>query len=620
MRLKTNIAFLLVGLLLVGLLAACGADATPTPTQAASAQPAAPVPTQVVSEAPSVTAPTETTAPAETTGPTMAKEDPVLGGIWDYDRSVPKFHDPYDLRGPSDLNIWNGIIQMKFPMDPIKGIEFEPTLAAEYTVSADGTKWRIKLRQGVTWHDGEVFNADDVVATTQRLLDTDFLLKPSKVAMRSVWAGVKKIDDYTVELDTGTPDATALTFLRSYEFPMVPGHLITGSDPTSSDVEKRWKLMGPGEDQSGTFSVGTGPFMVTDWKLDTYLTAKKNPNYFKFDEAGGRLPYMDGMKYHHIADPIRRLAHFVSGGSEYSMGAGAGMSSRDANALCRQARFDCNTLEWAHGWIVTFGNHKEPAFQNSKVKTALRYGNDMDYVVNTSYAGGSSWMWVDREYYPDSTLDSKEQYELLPWSNPSRRAEFDQKAKELMTEAGYPDGVDLPYPYYTTGVGRAGFKGCYGSFLDQYSRHMDEIYNIGFKTILECREGVDHVGATQAGQWSIMSHSQPIVYIDPGTGVIQTGLKNSGLIAGIPWNWPGVEQSDAAYRVIQKTLDTSKQNELYKDYERMMANPELILMPNFYSRVLMSVPDCVHNYRPGGVWFTHLFALERVWLTGDCRN
>jgi len=320
-----SLAVIVAGAVLVSVLAACGSDSAPTPTKAAAAQPAAPVPTQVV--APAVVAPVaasaETTAPAETAVVAVVKEKPVLGGIWDYDRSVPKFHDPYDLRGPNDLNIWNSIIQMKFPMDPIKGIEFEPTLVTEYSVSADGTKWRLKLREGVTWHDGEVFNADDVVATTRRLLDNDFLLKPSKVAMRDVWAGVKKIDDYTVELDTGTPDATALTYLRSYEYPMVPEHLITGSDPTSSDVEKRWKLMGPGEGQSGTFSVGTGPFMVTDWKLDTYLTADKNPNYFKFDEDGVRLPYVDGMKYHHIADPIRRLAHFVSGGSEYSMGAGA---------------------------------------------------------------------------------------------------------------------------------------------------------------------------------------------------------------------------------------------------------------------------------------------------------
>jgi ABC-type transport system substrate-binding protein len=296
------------------------------------------------------------------------------------------------------------------------------------------------------------------------------------------------------------------------------------------------------------------------------------------------------------------------------------MNRRDGSALCRQANFGCNTLEWAHGWIVTFGNHKLPAFQDPKVNTAHRYGHNMDHVVNSAYAGGSSWMWVDREYYPDSTLDMKERYELLPWSNPARREEFDRKANELMVDAGYPDGVDLPHPYYTTGVGRQGFKGCYGSFLDQYSRHMDDLWRAGFKTFLECRDGVDHLEATKSGRWSIMSHSQPIVYLDPGTGIIQTGLKTSGLIAGIPWDWPGREESDAAYRVIQKTLDPSQLNELYKDYERMMANPELILFPNFYSRVLLSYRDCVHNYRPGGVWFTHLFALERVWLSGDCRE
>ena len=168
-----SLAAVVAGAMLLGLFAACGSDdAAPAATQAPAAAEAAPVATA----APEAAAPeAEAAAPAaEAAAP--AAEKPVVGGIWDYERGTPDLHDPYFLRGgPSDLNIFNSLIQVKFPFDPAKGIVFEPYLAEEYSASTDGAKWTFKLRQGVTWHDGEVFNADDVLATTNRLLDPEFM-------------------------------------------------------------------------------------------------------------------------------------------------------------------------------------------------------------------------------------------------------------------------------------------------------------------------------------------------------------------------------------------------------------------------------------------------------------
>ena len=621
-----SLAVIVAGAVLVSVLAACGSDATPTPTQAAAAQPAAPVPTQVVSQAPAVVAPVapaETTAPAETA---MVKEKPVLGGIWDYERGTPDFHDPYGLRaGFNNLNFANGLIQVRFPVDRNKGIEFEPYLGTEWTISADQTKWRFKLREGVTWHDGEVFNADDVVATTRRMLDNEFLTGSILVTMRSVLAGVEKIDDYTVEFDTGKPDATAFTYFASHYFTMTPAHLITGPNPASSDVEERWKLMGPNVNlnQTGTWYVGTGPWKVKDWKLDTTLIGEKNENYFKFDEDGVRLPYMQTLRYHDIPDGLRRLATFVSGNTEYSQGAGAGMTIRDASALCKQTKeAGCKLYKWEHGFGTISNNTAQPIFQDPNVNAASRYGHDVERPLNAAFAGGSPWLWVERELYPDSTLSVKEQYEVIPWSDPTRRAEFNAKAKELMADAGHVDGAKLPFPFFAGG-GSGGNPLCYGSFLDQYSRHMDEIYNIGFKTILECRAGVSYDEELLNGRWSIWGYYPATSLIDPGTGIIQAAVNNSRIMIYLKnggWVWDDLDTVDSKYRVIQATLDKAKQNELFKDFERYMAEPSQPHWMTYYARVYMSIRGCVHNYQPGGIWHTHQFALERAWVTGDCRN
>jgi ABC-type transport system substrate-binding protein len=619
-----SMSVIIAGALMVAMLAACGEDATPAPTQAPST--VAPAPTQ----APSTdTTPDDTmTQPDDTmTQPddsmTMAKEEPVLGGIWDYERGTPDLHDPYFLRGgPSDLNIFNSLIQMRFPFNPAEGIQFEPYLATEWTVSEDGSKWRFKLREGVVWHDNEVFDADDVIATTERLLDQDFIVQPLQVTIRKVLDSVTKIGDYEVEFDTGSADATALSYFRSHYFLFVPEHLITGTDPSSTDVEERWTRLGTQEGQSGTYATGTGPFYVKDWELDVEMNMLRNENYFRFDDEGRKVPYLDQVRYHDIPDPIRRMAFFVAGKSEYSQGPAAGMTLRDSNALCRQSKDDdCRILKWPHGFgTMTNNNVSTPVFNDSKVNAAHRYAHNVEYVVNTAFAGGSPWLWVEREYWPDSTLTVQEQYEVMPWSNPAQEQEYENRAHELLSDAGYADGVDLPYPFFGAGTSSAL---CYGSFLDQYSRHMDEIYNAGFKTILECRSGVVYDDEMLAGRWSIWGYYPATSLIDPSTGIIQAAVKDSRIMVYLKnggWIWDELDTLDSRYRVIQKTVDPAQQKELLKDFERYMVAPEQPHFVTYYARVYMSVRECVHNYWPAGIWHSHQWSLEQVWITGDCQS
>lgn len=616
-----SLAAVVAGTMLLGLFAACGSDdAAPVATQAPAAESAAPVATVAPAAADDTTATESAAAAPAAEAAAPAAEKPVVGGIWDYERGTPDLHDPYFLRGgPSDLNIFNSLVQVKFPFDPAKGIVFEPYLAESYSASTDGTKWTFKLRQGVTWHDGEVFNADDVIATTNRLLDPEFIVQPMQVTIRSVVKSVTKVDDYTVEFDTGTPDATALSYFRSHYFLMVPEHLIKGTNASSTDVEERWTRLGIADGNSGTYSIGTGPFSVKDWKLDTQMNLVKNENYYKFDADGTKQPYLAQVRYHDIPDPIRRMAFFVAGKSEYSQGAAAGMTLRDANALCRQSKDDdCRILKWPHGFgTMTNNNTSTPIFEDKRVNAAHRYGHNVEYVVNTAFAGGSPWLWVEREYWPDSTLTVKEQYEVLPWSDPKREQEFELKAQDLLTEAGYADGVELPYPFFGAGTSSAL---CYGSFLDQYSRHMDEIYKIGFKTFLECRNGVVYYDELKAGRWSILGYYPATSLIDPATGIIQGALKDSGIMVGAAWDWPGREATDAKYRIIQKTTDPVKQNELFKDFERHMADTSLPHFVTYYARVYMAIRPCVNGYWPAGIWHTHLFSLEGAWITDSCRD
>jgi ABC-type transport system substrate-binding protein len=118
-----SLTAVVAGAMLLGLFAACGSDeAAPAATQAPAAAAAAAAPVATVAPAAADTTATESAAAApaaEVAAP--AAEKPVLGGIWDYERGTPDLHDPYFLRGgPSDLNIFNSLIQVSFPFDPAK--------------------------------------------------------------------------------------------------------------------------------------------------------------------------------------------------------------------------------------------------------------------------------------------------------------------------------------------------------------------------------------------------------------------------------------------------------------------------------------------------------------------
>ena len=248
---KTLLMALTAGLL-VGLLAACGsADPAATPTQAAVSQGPVPTPTTAVTEVVAGTTRSgDIVGTGADTAPTAMAEKPELGGTINYvsccSGTVTASVDPWNIAGaPYGHLWWNSPIQMKFPFNPAKGVEYEGGVATEWSQSEDGTKWTLKLRQGVTFHDGEMFNADDMVATTERMLDDKFLIATRQVPMRAIFTSITKVDDYTVVLDTGDkPNSVAFAYLSAHHFAIVPEHLIKG-DPTSPDVETRWKYMNP---------------------------------------------------------------------------------------------------------------------------------------------------------------------------------------------------------------------------------------------------------------------------------------------------------------------------------------------------------------------------------------
>ncbi|MBB3937859.1 ABC transporter substrate-binding protein [Aureimonas phyllosphaerae] len=169
-------------------------------------------------------------------------------------------------------------------------LKLVPGLAESWEELDEGKRIRFKLRQGVTFHDGEPFNAAAVKFTFERLLGEQGSKGPQRSNYTAI-ESVEVIDDYTVEMKLKSPDPVLLTKLAGYGAMIVPPKYIAEH----------------GEDHFNTNPVGTGAFKFVSYapKVDIKLAA--NPDYW------GGAPKLSELEYRFITEPATAVAELQAG-------------------------------------------------------------------------------------------------------------------------------------------------------------------------------------------------------------------------------------------------------------------------------------------------------------------
>lgn len=191
--------------------------------------------------------------------------------------------------------IHEGLTGISWPGD-----EIEPALAESWTHSEDGRVWTMNLRRGVKWHDGEDFNADDVVFTYQHFHNER----------------INKIDDYTVQIIFRFPHVDP-NFHRDYEehltTPILPQHVLEPVlifDEAGNFYDLPEGFWDAHPDPSGPTAadvVGTGPFKYQSHVHGESITLARNDDYWLKDAGGNSLPYLDEVvfRFYFPADPAQ---------------------------------------------------------------------------------------------------------------------------------------------------------------------------------------------------------------------------------------------------------------------------------------------------------------------------
>jgi peptide/nickel transport system substrate-binding protein len=384
-------------LAVVSILAACAP--APTPTQA-------PVEEEVVepTTAPEVVEEAEPTeAPVATEAP-----EPVVsskyGGILKQAYDAPVNLDPAFLSSIADDEIarqWGDFLVYTAEENQP---DANRSLAESWTVSPDGLSWTFNLRQGVQFNNGEPLTSADVKFTFDRLRDE--AVGAATVALYSNIADIATPDDNTVVLSLKQPNADFLLDLGDYHA------IVVWSGITDFNTE----------------FIGTGPFMIDSYLPEDRLVFTRNPNYWMTDAEGNQLPYLDGMEFLFIPDVSARIEALRGGQVNYTLylpGEFVKTLEGDPNVMIYQK--PSNTA-----FVVRMRSDRPP-FDKVEVRQAFKAAVDRSAILAAAGEGlGVSGR--DTPFgpgYGDFYLDAPE---------PVRDVE---KAKELLAQAGYADGLTV---------------------------------------------------------------------------------------------------------------------------------------------------------------------------------
>jgi len=308
------------------------------------------------------------------------------------------------------------------PADPAvtnSGLTLVPHLASSYAISPDGRTYTFTLRDGITFSDGQPVVAGDFEYALERVLaraDSPFGSFLSDVeGAADVIAGKSKdctgitaVDDHTLVFRLSQPYA-AFRYVLAMAF--------------ATPLKRAWvESVG---DQIRRRPLGTGPFVVTEWTEGTRVVLRRNPHYWD-----PKLPYLDGVVF--LENIPRDTAFLMFQAGELDVV--DRLPAPDYIRIAETPAWKPYILQAAA--MNVYGermNTRVPPFNDRRVRQALNYATSKDHTIRLLQNGAVASHGI----LPPGMFGRDESLAPYPY-DPAR-------ARQLLAEAGYPDGFDTEY-------------------------------------------------------------------------------------------------------------------------------------------------------------------------------
>ncbi|HEY7202858.1 MAG TPA: ABC transporter substrate-binding protein [Methylomirabilota bacterium] len=293
-----------------------------------------------------------------------------------------------------------------------QNLKIVPALASELPKLVAPTVWEVKLRKGVKFHNGEEFNAESVKYSLERL----------KSGMRSSSNfrpidNVEIVDPYTVKVHTSKPWPTFTTIMGFRQASMYPPKAYAGKD--SAFISKN--------------PIGTGPYRFVRWSKDEEIVLEANEQYWR------GAPKIKTVVFRPIPDDAVRVAALQNGEVDVAVN----IPPHLANIIAGHPKVFLSTAPSIRTLQLMFVTHEYDAQHklvgpykgvtaDKRVRQAIAYALDVDEIIKGV---------LDGKAMRTATLLTPLHFGYDPSLKPIKQDLG--KVKQLLTEAGYPGGLEL---------------------------------------------------------------------------------------------------------------------------------------------------------------------------------
>lgn len=463
--------------------------------------------------------------------------------------------------------IYNGLVQLDDSLNIL------PCIAKSWEIQENGTKYVFHLRNDVFFHDdicfpnkkGRKITAYDFEYSFNRLLiipnsTAKSLLAYADKTERTNFRAFQAINDTTFVIYLKQPYSVFLNILAMAYFSVIPHEAI--------DYYKG---------NFRTHPVGTGPFVFKHWEEGNKLILIKNPNYFEKDKEGNRLPYLDAVSISFIKDKETAFIEFLNGKLDVLSGADAinvnevldksGMLNKTYASKCYLQKANYLKTDYI-GILVDNTINKHSPLHKKAFRQALNYAIDKERLVK--YFRNGVGMPAIAGFIPKG-FKSFDTSKVKGYSyNPD-------KVKELLNEAGYPEGKGLPeiVLHITEDYKEQ------ASFLQSQWKE----FNIPIKISIEQPSVFRQ--ATFLSQYELFKKNWIVDYIDEENFFSLFYSKN---FAPIGFNYTHFKNNefDLLYEKSLTVIDPQEKIKLYQEMDRILID-EAPIIPLYYDEIIRLV-------------------------------
>jgi peptide/nickel transport system substrate-binding protein len=404
--------------------------------------------------------------------------------------------------------------------------DVHPVLAESWEPNDDASEWTFKLRQGVQFHDGTPFSSKDAAYSIGRLLDEE-LGSPlfSRLQPSLDPDGIQAPDDQTLVLSLKRPDSLMPLALSAR-------HAMIVKDGTSEfDVAS---------------AIGTGPFKVKSFQPGQSWELEKNTTYW---EKG--VPYLDGLRGVVVGEQSTKVQSVTSGQAHIA-------DPIDYSAASTVSGGGASILEFpgATYLLIAMDQRKKP-FNDERVVDAIKMAVDREQVLSAVFQG-----------YGDVTADVPVPPDDFYYPPDLSTAQDIEGAKQLLADAGYPNGIDLEL--HTSAS--------YGGMVDLAVAFQQVVEPAGIR--VKINQGSPDT------YWDQVWLVKPM-YVSYYTRRHPNEILSITYASNAPWNEAQFKNPTLDDLLAQglRTTDREEQKQIYQDALREVADKHGTSIPAFVSKL-----------------------------------